>query len=320
MDFSGLGGGVMVAIAAVLWLAYLMPSWFRRKEYLATELNAVRLQQTLRVMAETTELPVAVRAETTAKSVAEQQKRLRDEQARLAAIARAQDAAANRAAEAHLRETQPAIAAAVTATSRAARLRRGRLAATALLLASVGLGGVQASLMVTTGVATGAWFVLAASVTGVLGSFGMLNRLQAVARGQAAALAAASGAAQQPRRVSISAAEAPARQSREWTPVPVPKPLYISRPAPEARVATGLVVPAAAAAGSRTVVQPLEVAVAELTAAAAAAERALRAAQSAPGVTPFVRPAASRFATMGVIDTVDATSTDLDAVLRRRRA
>ena len=74
MEISGgLGGGVMLALAAGLWLVYLVPSWLRRREYLATERNAVRLQQTLRVLAATAEVPDAVRAETNARSIAQHQ-------------------------------------------------------------------------------------------------------------------------------------------------------------------------------------------------------------------------------------------------------
>ena len=61
MGFDGLSSGVVIALAAILWLVYLVPTWFRRREYLATERNAVRLQQTLRIMAETAELPGQVR-------------------------------------------------------------------------------------------------------------------------------------------------------------------------------------------------------------------------------------------------------------------
>ena len=81
---ASVGGGVLLALAAGLWLVYLVPSWLRRREYLATERNAVRLQQTLRVLAETAEVPAAVRAETTARSVAEQQRTLRDARSRRA--------------------------------------------------------------------------------------------------------------------------------------------------------------------------------------------------------------------------------------------
>jgi hypothetical protein len=57
-----------------------------------------------------------------------------------------------------------------------------------------------------------------------------------------------------------------------------------------------------------------------LRAAAAAAERALRAAQESPEVVPISRPAASKFANMGIIDEPETAGPDLDAVLRRRRA
>src|SRR3954470_23668668 len=101
MGGESAGGGVVVALAAVLWLVYLMPSWLRRREYLATERNAVRLQQTLRVLAETAEVPVAVRAETTARSVALQQRTLRQAQQQAMREARAVEAAhrARQAAE-----------------------------------------------------------------------------------------------------------------------------------------------------------------------------------------------------------------------------
>src|SRR5690554_2924674 len=70
MDFSGLGGGILLALAAALWLVYLVPNWLKRREYLATERNAVRLQQTIRVLAETAEVPDAVRADIAARQLA----------------------------------------------------------------------------------------------------------------------------------------------------------------------------------------------------------------------------------------------------------
>ena len=67
MSSDWLGGGVVWALAAVLWVAYLIPTWMRRRSYNATERNAVRLQQTLRILAETAEVPEHVRAEATAR-------------------------------------------------------------------------------------------------------------------------------------------------------------------------------------------------------------------------------------------------------------
>ena len=121
MSGDVLGGGVVVALAAALWLAYLIPVWLRRREYLATERNAVRLQQTLRILAETSELPDAVRYEATARTVAEQQRILRRAEERVKADARA-------AAEADARRER-AVAEAQTGRRRrsgAGRPRRHR--------------------------------------------------------------------------------------------------------------------------------------------------------------------------------------------------
>lgn len=60
---------LLVAIAAILWIAYLVPVWVKRSEYLATERNATRLGQTLRVLAETAETSPELRAELTAREV-----------------------------------------------------------------------------------------------------------------------------------------------------------------------------------------------------------------------------------------------------------
>lgn len=60
---------LLVAIAAVLWIVYLVPVWVKRSEYLATERNATRLGQTLRVLAETAETSPELRAELSAREV-----------------------------------------------------------------------------------------------------------------------------------------------------------------------------------------------------------------------------------------------------------
>ena len=93
-----IGGGILVAVAAALWIAYLLPSWLGRRQYLATERNAVRLQQTLRILAETAETPEPVRIEATAREVVSQQRILHEHQeaARLAAEAAEQLAIAER--------------------------------------------------------------------------------------------------------------------------------------------------------------------------------------------------------------------------------
>src|SRR5680860_751613 len=121
MSSEALGGGVMVAVAATLWVAYLMPTWSRRRQYLAVERNAVRLQQTLRIMAETAEVPQQVRLEANARTVNAQQKLLAqaEDDARAATKQAVEAAAVARRASAAL--NRPA-----SAESRALTLRRLR--------------------------------------------------------------------------------------------------------------------------------------------------------------------------------------------------
>ena len=66
MGLEGVGSSVVIALAAILWLVYLIPTWFRRREYLSTERNALRLQQTMRILAETAETPEPARVEISA--------------------------------------------------------------------------------------------------------------------------------------------------------------------------------------------------------------------------------------------------------------
>ena len=105
-----LGGGVVVLVAVALWMIYLLPSWHGRHQFNAAERNAVRLNQALRVLAETSETPQEVRLELTARTAMAQQRLARQaqterEQAELARVraelevttlqARAEAAAAN---------------------------------------------------------------------------------------------------------------------------------------------------------------------------------------------------------------------------------
>lgn len=78
MDGQVLGGGVIVLVAAALWLVYLVPSWAQRRQFDAAERNAVRLNQALRVLAETSETPEEVHLELTARTAAAQQRLARE--------------------------------------------------------------------------------------------------------------------------------------------------------------------------------------------------------------------------------------------------
>ncbi|MDJ1113167.1 large exoprotein [Microbacterium dauci] len=75
------GGGVVVLVAVLLWLVYLLPSWHGRHQYEAAERNAVRLNQALRVLAQTSETPDEVRLELNARTALAQQRLARRVQA-----------------------------------------------------------------------------------------------------------------------------------------------------------------------------------------------------------------------------------------------
>lgn len=317
------GGGVIIVVAAGLWMIYLVPTWLHRREYLATERNALRLQQTMRILAETSEIPREVRLEMTARSVAAQERILRHNQDKAKAESKAAEAAA--AAEAAVARAAAGRAAAAAKTALDAErrragaaaaskrlLRRSRAATSLILLASlviVGVGGYQLAV-------AGTWGVLIAGAIMVVGALAVLSRLAKA--GRVTATAPAQAAARVTSQELYDHGEADAVESAEgttWTPNPLPKPLYLS--------------PGSRAASSMASVD----AAAQLRRAAAKADHALRAAQPAgPVAVPAAAAAApaapavastqkrpSRFAAMGVVD--DAPSSiDLDAALRRRRA
>jgi hypothetical protein len=267
MELTGLGGGVMLAVAAALWLVYLVPSWLKRREYLATERNAVRLQQTIRVLAETTEAPTQA---------------LRRAPAGPVAVGRPVQP---------MPRPHPQVLA-------AQRLRRTRMLATLVLAASLLVVLIQSSLMITAGPAAGSWLMLGGAALASLFTFALLGRLAEVARNRRSPQVARS--AQQ--LVDHQFVEQQTVRA-EWTPVPMPKPLYMSR--------------AEAAPVAVTTSDLAE----SLRRAAAEAEEALRTTEQPPAVQPAAqapRPT-SPFASMGIVDVADTTTPDLDAALARRR-
>ncbi|WP_158865172.1 hypothetical protein [Leifsonia sp. AG29] len=304
MNGDVMGGGVIVAIAAALWLAYLVPVWLRRREFVTTERNAVRLQQTLRILAETSELPEAVRVEATARTVAEQQrilrrseeKRLAEARAEAAAHARREQALAEerrlaaeeaeraaahaialeRAARAAAAQRARVIAASaarpVLSPQRRRRLRRARALSTFVLLA--GATGLVAGIALR---ASGAWPILVVSAAAVVGSTAMLVRL-ARARGTVpAATPFVPAAPASPDLYDHAQHELPVQERlrQSWTPQPLPKPLHLS--------------PGTVAAAAMASVD----AAAELRRAAARSEFERRAAQAAPAPAVPLRPVAA---------------------------
>jgi hypothetical protein len=344
MNIESWGGGVVLALVAALWLVYLVPTWQRRREYLATERNAVRLQQTLRILAQTAEVPDEVRIEANARSVADAQKILRHEEARREALRRAHEAARQRAVTRELAAAAPVLRAADRDPALAARrLRRSRLVSTVVLALSV--------VAVVAGVATGvtsSWVLVVAGLVFGGGAVAMLTQLAAVSRARARRAVVAPVA--QPLKdfsgvmgdgVVVREDEASA-ESRLWTPVPVPKPLYLrrgrQRPAPAASADEAA---AEMQRDSRRSVESLRAAQHDALREAARAEAALQstrrspvtvAAPPAPAAAPAaaaeearVEPVApprppSRFARMGIIDDLPQSDFSLDEALQRRRA
>ncbi|CAN5227117.1 hypothetical protein BH09ACT5_BH09ACT5_23300 [soil metagenome] len=280
MELTGVGGGLMLAIAAALWLVYLVPNWFKRREYLATERNAVRLQQTIRVLAETAEVPAAVRAEAAARQLALQQR-----------------AEFRQGPVAVGRPVQPAQPTHDQALAAARRVRRTRAATAFVLLVSIVTAVAQVVIMVAGGAIAQSWLVLGVSVAAVVGSVALLARIAEVSRARSTP-----AAARPARRTSLGPAMPKAAQRRtEWTPVPVPKPMYLSRS----------VVEAAAAAEDPAF---------ELKLAAVAAERALRNAEKEATPLRVAAASSSPFASMGIVDDTTTSAPDIDAVRARRRA
>jgi hypothetical protein len=74
VETSGAGSTILLLVAAALWLIYLVPLWMRRSEYYATEVNAARLGQTLRLLASTTEASKEIKAELKARSIAKKER------------------------------------------------------------------------------------------------------------------------------------------------------------------------------------------------------------------------------------------------------
>lgn len=250
-----MGGGVVVLVAVVLWLVYLLPSWYGRHQYQAAERNAVRLNQALRVLAQTSETPTEVRLELTARTALAQQKLARRAQAeqesveletaraelaaakaraaldrdlakaeRRRAVADAEAARAKARAEAAVAREQllaEADAARNAPAVRRARARR-RLRLTATTFVAASLAGLGWGVFLTISGAGATIAVLAASV--FLVGVTVLGRTNAVAR-----RAASRSVALPVERVAGDLQDVALDSDRaEWTPRSLPRPLTAS--------------------------------------------------------------------------------------------
>lgn len=324
-----LGGGVIVLVCVLLWLVYLLPSWASRHRYDASERNAVRLNQALRILAETSETPEELRIELNTRTAYTQQKLARRAQAERDEIERRAQAErddvarrslaereelARRAQSAHeelelraAREREAArieearrelaSARALPAARRARARRRARLLTTVLALASLVVIGVGVGVVAQSGAQVVLWVGAGLAVVSGL----LLHRMSRVGRPVAV----------QDARTDVAVhAEAPlqdvalASDRRDWQPRSLPRPLTAS-------------------AGSRAAAV-LDAAEARDALRQAAREEALRErveAQRPPSIVAARRArdeaAAAEFAHRGPIDD-DAIEAHVRQLLERR--
>ena len=287
MDGPVLSGGVIVLVAMLLWALYLMPTWRGRHQYNAAERNAVRLNQALRVLAETSETPDEVRLELNARTVVAQQrlaKRVQAEKADAELERLRQELAATR--------RDPMV--------RQARARRRvRLAATvsAVLAATiVGLGVWQF-------LATGGWMLGAAGLLLAAVATLVLVRMASVSA-RAARRATQGPRAEQPERPAAQTLhEQLADQGKgAWTPRPLPQPMV-------------------AMAGSRAQAAQDQIeAQQERQRASRLAElrrRAEELAPPAPRSLPVPAAAETSYSRMGVVDDAEIEAHVRDLLARR---
>jgi len=296
-----MGGGVIIAVAAVLWLVYLLPSWQSRAQYNAAERNAVRLNQALRVLAETSETPEEVRVELTAREAAAKQKlarRLQAEQSRLtleeSRLQADQDLLAleQKRREVVARRHAPEV-------RQAKARRRVRLAASVLALIGIAVAGLGVWALIA---GSGALWLAVGGTTSLIGVVALQRMASVQARaGRREAPVAAPAAA----RVRV-AAPLLDEGDRGWVPRSLPAPLTTT-------------------AGSRAQAARAEVEAREALRRAAEQEALrARAEQLRPAPVPIetkrVEPAASAYTRMGYVDDAEIESHVRDLLARRASA
>ena len=209
-----LGGGVIVLVAVLLWLVYLLPSWHSRRQFDAAERNAVRLNQALRVLAETSETPEEVHLELNARTALAQQRL-----ARRALAQREYTALEQSRIDLERARAERAAAHLAPVARRTRARRRTRTFVTALGVAAVGIavwGGFEV-------VTTGSQLMLWSGVAGAVAAALVLRRMSHV--GARAAMTTADVAQRAPARVQ----DVPLLvDERAWAPRDLPRPLTAS--------------------------------------------------------------------------------------------
>ncbi len=275
-----LGGGVIVLVAVLLWLVYLLPSWHARHQFNAAERNAVRLNQAIRIFAETSETPDEVRLELNARTAMTQQR-----------LAKRMQAEREQAANETLRE-QLAVARFAPAARMARARRRTRLAATTTLIIALVLMGLG----VWQFVAAGAQLLLWVGGALVLVSGVALQRMASVSA--RAATRAVTVDAVAPSASTLHDIELPVTaRDTSWTPRALPQQLVASAGSRAAAVQDAL----DAQRRLREAAQAQAEAMRERAAQLRPAPVSIETARIAP-VEPATPAAPSKWASMGVVD------------------
>jgi hypothetical protein len=289
-----LGGGVIVLVATLLWLVYLLPSVHSRRQYDAAERNAVRLNQALRVLAETSETPQEVRLELNARTALAQQRLARQAQAE-----REQTALEQARVELEVARAERAAARALPAARQARARRRTRFAITLSGVLGLGLAAWGVWEVVTTGAQLTLWSgVVLVAASGLL-----LRRMAAVGAREVARERRATVARSEPGIAPAVQDVALEQSERRWEPRDLPRPLTAS-------------------AGSQAAAV-LDVTAAQEALRRAALDEAMRQradAQRPPSIAEARRAAeASEFSRMGYIDDAEIEA-HVRRLLERRAA
>jgi len=328
MQTQALGGGILFAVAAVLWALYFLPTWAKRRQFRVAEHNALRIQRTLRMLAETTEVPNEVRVEASAKEALAQERLL----ASTERIAVAQQRA--RLAEAKLAERKAALEA--REAKRQAALMRRELIKRSRIVRVIRVALAVLAALALIGMATGVvlgvigfgWAVVSASAGTLLIAALTLMAIaptpQHVLEQRTAVRSTEAPARAVPIQDSVRVEEAPVRsvrQARRERATRVP----VARQTEQLEPASAQDVLAAKALLERARViaeaQQREAAHSPARAVSSRESREQPVAQRAPQRPGEPQPSQqSRLHTMGVLDDLEAELPNLDEALQRRRA
>lgn len=215
---SWLSGGVLFAVGAVLWAAYLLPSLLRRRNERAVELEASELQAALHTLAETGELPEGALSTrehlNRAKQFDREERRI--ERDNLRALREAEHERKRAERDARHRERLSA------AHQRAELVRLRMVAAWVLLLAVLTcVGGVVAVFFGVTWIVAGGGAVVAMAAVVTLRD---VARRIAALDGTAAVL----HPGQPVREFALTTEPRTESASRAWQPRDLPTPLHLA--------------------------------------------------------------------------------------------